>query len=46
MIRALRNATFEDVIGVIALILLTLGGFWVAAGFQLPTGAEQLLLKP
>lgn len=34
---------FDDVAGIIALFLLLIGGFWVSAGFGLPTGADQLL---
>lgn len=35
---------FDDVVGAIALFLLLVGGFWIAAGLGLPTGADQLLL--
>lgn len=37
------RASFEDVAGAVALFLLLIGGFWVAAGIGLPTGADQLL---
>lgn len=36
---------FDDVAGALALFLLLAGGFWVAAGVGLPTGADQLLLE-
>lgn len=36
---------FDDVIGAVALFALLIGGFWVAAGFGLPTGADHLLLE-
>lgn len=35
----------DDVIGAVALFLLLIGGFWVAAGFGLPTGGDQLMLE-
>lgn len=40
----IRHFRFDDVAGAIALFLLLAGGFWVAAGFGLTTGVDQLLL--
>lgn len=39
----MQHLRFEDVVGAAALFLLIIGGFWVAAGLGLATGAEQLL---
>ncbi len=39
----MQHLRFDDVAGAVALFLLAIGGFWVAAGFGLATGADQLL---
>lgn len=36
-------ARIEDVIGGIALFVLLIVGFWMAAGLGLPAGGDQLL---
>lgn len=33
----------EDLLGALALFLMLFGGFWVAAGIDLPTGATELI---
>lgn len=42
----MKGLRFEDVIGGLALFLLVFGGFWLAAGAGLPTGADQLIATP
>lgn len=34
---------FEDAFGALVLFLLLIAGFWIGAGLDLPTGADELL---
>ena len=45
MIRALRHARFEDVVGAVVLFLFLGAAFWVGTGLGLDTGADQLTQK-
>ena len=45
MIGALRQARFEDVVGVVALFLFLGAAFWIGTGLGLETGANQLTAR-